>query len=417
MSTDTANGDLQIVVTVNGPGEVACWLYPLANELKRQMPHVRLCVAIVPCTFSSGTEANVLRSLPNVDAVCTIDETIALITRNRMPDGFRKRTGIVMHLGGDSMFTILLSKRLHVPAVAYVERPLAFQFMFDRVYYSGFEKIAGLKESEREKIVGEMMVDAAHLRSPDRSAALDAEPVVAMFPGSRMYLTKYVLPYQAAAAEMVAQKRPDVRWVISRSDFVNPDFLRYVPDVNDGRPLDGVNLNWRKDGDREFLTTPKGIEIEILSPAQVGARATLALTVPGSQTAELSALGVPMILTLPTYRMEVAPLPGIAGHVGRIPLIGPFLKRQIAARAVKSYKFFSHPNRRADRMVIPELVGKLNARQLADAIEMQLNADNQPLESELKSLMGPPGATKRVVSELADYLASISSEHEVAPAH
>jgi lipid-A-disaccharide synthase len=409
---------MQVVVTVNGPGEVACWLYPLAHELKQRMPGVRICVAVVPCVFSSGSEANVLKSLPYVDAYCTIDETMALIWRNKLPDGFRKKApGFMLHLGGDSMFTIMLAKRLGIPALAYVERPLAFQFLFDRVFYSGFERIEGLKEDATHKIVGEMMVDAAHLRCPDRSAAKKGRPVVGLYPSSRMYLTKYVLPYYAAAAEKVAAVMPDVEWVISKSDFVDADFLRNLPDVNDGRPLEGVNLTWRREGGREFLTTPNGLSMQVLSPAEVAPTVRLALTVPGSNTAELATLGVPMILTLPTYKHEIAPLPGLAGHIGRIPVIGWRLKRFLAQQVLKHMKFLSHPNRRANRMVIPELVGELDAQDLADAIQNVLTSDTAPLEKELQTIMGPPGATARLVSELSDFVATTGHHDEVAPAH
>ena len=418
MNDAAEHGELQIVVTVNGPGEVACWLYPLAHELKRRIPGVRICVALVPCVFSSGAEADVLKSLPYVDASCSIDESMALIWRNRLPDGFRKKApGFMLHLGGDSMFTVMLAKRLGIPALAYVERPLAFQFLFDRVFYSGFEKIEGLKEDARHKIIGEMMVDAAHLRCPDRSAAQKGRPLVGLYPSSRMYLTKYVLPYYAAAAEKVAEVMPEVDWVVSRSDFVDPGFMRDIPDVNDGRPLEGVNVEWRQEGNREFLVTPKGLQMEILPPARVAPKVRLALTVPGSNTAELATLGVPMILTLPTYKHEIAPLPGLAGHIGRIPVIGWRLKRFLAQQVLKRMKFLSHPNRRAERMVIPELVGELDAQDLADAIEKMLRSDTARLEQELQAIMGPPGATARLVSELMDFLAIKDRRHEVAPAH
>lgn len=413
-----AHGETQIVVTVNGPGEVACWLYPLAHELKRRIPNIRICVAVVPCVFSSGSEANVLKKLPYVDASCSIEETMALIWRNKLPKGFSKKgPGFMLHLGGDSFFTLLLAKRLGIPALAYVERPLAFQFLFDRVFYSGFERIEGLKEDERHKIIGEMMVDAAHLRCPDRSAAASGRPVVGLYPSSRMYLTKYVLPYYAAAAEKVAAVMPEVEWVVSRSDFVDADFMRNVPDVNDGRPLESVNVEWRQEGNREFLVTPKGLKMEILSPAAVAPRVRLALTVPGSNTAELATLGVPMILTLPTYRHEIAPLPGLAGHIGRIPVIGWRLKRFLAQQVLKRMKFLSHPNRRANRMVIPELVGELDAQDLANAIVSTLRSDTAPLEQELRSIMGPPGATARLVSELSDFLGAEERKHAVATAH
>ena len=54
---------------------------------------------------------------------------------------------------------------------------------------------------------------------------------------------------------------------------------------------------------------------------------------------------------------------------------------------------------------------------LADAIMKVLRSDTAPLEAELRAVMGPPGATRRLVSELMDFLAIKDRPHEVAPAH
>jgi lipid A disaccharide synthetase len=93
------------------------------------------------------------------------------------------------------------------------------------------------------------------------------------------------------------------------------------------------------------------------------------------------------------------------------------MKRFLAQQVLKRMKFLSHPNRRANRMVVPELVGELNAQDLADAIEKMLRSDTAPLEQELQAIMGSPGATARLVSQLADFLAIEDRRHEVAPAH
>jgi hypothetical protein len=114
------DNELQIVVTVNGPGEVASWLHPFAVALKKRMPSARLCVAVVPCVFSTGSELAVVKALPFVDASCSVRETMDLILRNRMPAGFRKGgPGFVLHLGGDAVFSILIARRLGRPRTSW----------------------------------------------------------------------------------------------------------------------------------------------------------------------------------------------------------------------------------------------------------------------------------------------------------
>ena len=411
------DNDFQIVVTVNGPGEVASWLQPLAASLKQRMPQARICVAVVPCVFSSGSEYSVIRAQKNVDATCDIDETMAMILRGRMPAGFAKGApGFVLHIGGDTIFSILLAKRLGVPALAYGESPIALSSFFDKVYYSGFDKSRSDRGDGRSSVVGEMMIDAARMRCPDRQPLREGPLTIGLYPGSRDYLAKYILPFYAVVAEMITAERPGTRWMLAKSDFLSEDFLRAVPEVEAGRPLDGINLHWEEAEGRRYLKTASGLRIEIAGPADVARVANMAITLPGTNTAELSALGVPMVVTVPTWQAEVVPMPGIAGHIGRVPLIGKYIKRGLGHLILRKIKFMSHPNRRAGRMVVPEMTGHITARQVADKVLSILADDTRSIEDELKAIMGSPGAANRLSGELISYMHGAASAHEVAPA-
>lgn len=416
MKPSVSESEMQIIVTVNGPGEVASWLHPLATVLKQRMPGARLCVAVVPCVFSAGSELGVVKSLPYVDVSCSVSETMDLIWRKRLPAGFRNDLpGFVLHLGGDTIFTVLIAKRLGLPCLGYAERPLALGWFFDKVFYSGFEKLPSNRKME--DVVGEMMVDAARLRCPDRRPARSGRLAVGLYPGSRDYLAKYLLPFYGAVAERVSETMPDIDWMLGKSDFLSADFLHSIPDVNDGRPLDGVNLRWEEGADgRAFLVTPRGIRIEVANAGRTAARANVALTLPGTNTAELSALGVPMIVTVPTWQAEIAPMPGIAGHIGRLPVVGKYIKRGLGHLLLRRIRFMSHPNRRVNRMVVPEMIGRITADQIAQAVIGSLNADTLRLEEELRAIMGPAGASQRLVSELFEFLQAPDLTHDAAPA-
>jgi hypothetical protein len=400
----------QIVMTVNGPGEVASWLTPLATEIKRARPDIRICAAVVPCVFSSGSEQTVIKSLPFIDAACSIEDTMGFIFRNRRPEGFsRGGEGMIMHLGGDSIFTVLLSKRLGVPCLAYVERPIAFQGFYDRVYYSGFERAKG-------EVVGEMIVDAAHARTPERRPRANGRTTVGLFPGSREFMVKYMLPFYGKVAEDMAAGRPDLDFVVARSDFMPLDYFARIPSVDDGRGIEGVDVRMERDGDAAFMVTPAGVRMRLASSGEVAALSSVVVTLPGTNTAELGALGVPMVMLLPTWSAELSPLPGLAGHLGRLPVVGKRIKRLAGEATVRSMKYFSHPNRRAGRAVIPELVGQIDARQVADAALGVLATDTAPLEKELRSIMGAPGAARRLAGELVDYIERTEPVHAVQPA-
>lgn len=415
LASTTSGNELQIIVTVNGPGEVASWLHPFATALKQRLPSARLCVAVVPCVFSAGSELAVVKSLPYVDASCSVSQTMDLIWRNRLPEGFRKNVpGFVLHLGGDTIFAVLIARRLRQPCLAYAERPLALGWAFDKVFYSGFEKLPS--KDAMADVVGEMMVDAARLRCPDRRPARSGRLAVGLYPGSRDYLAKYMLPFYAAVAERVAETMPEIDWMLGKSDFLSAEFLRAIPPVNDGRPIEGVDLEWREADGRSFLVTPRGLRIEVANAGRTAARANVALTLPGTNTAELSALGVPMIVTVPTWQAEIAPMPGLAGHIGRLPLVGKYIKRGLGHLILRRIRYMSHPNRRSNRMVVPEIVGHITAAQIAEAVVAALAADTRRLEEELRAIMGPAGASQRLVAGLVDFLEAPDLTHDAAPA-
>ena len=409
------DNDLQIVVTVNGPGEVSSWLHPMALAIKQRMPSARICVATVPCVFSAGSELAVVKSLPYVDVSMSVDETMDLVWRNKRPAGLAPGApGAVIHLGGDTIFSVLLSRRLRQPLLGYVERPPALSWFFDKVFYSGFEKLP--RAEMNADVIGEMMVDAARLRCPDRRPSRNGGFVVGLYPGSRDYLARYMLPFYAAVAELVAERVPGVEWKLAKSDFLSADFLRALPAMDDDGPIDAVALEWREEGDRRFLVTPRGLRIEVATPGSVAARANVALTLPGTNTAELSALGIPMIVTVPTHQAERAPMPGLAGHLGRIPVLGKYIKRGFGHLILRRLKFMSHPNRRTNRMLVPEMIGPITARQVADELVRVLGSDTRALEDELRATMGQPGASQRLVSAIAEFLESPDAAHEAAPA-
>lgn len=400
----------RIVVSVNGPGEISGWLYPFVTRFKERFPHARVCVCLVPCAFSSGSERSVAEAIAGVDAVCDTRQTWDLIFRGRVPAGFhRAATGVVLHLGGEGILTYAIARRLGHPCVAYVEDPFFGQGRFDQVFYTGFKSVTPGKVSSPDDILGEMMVDAAGLRRKGQPKRQGDRKIVGLYPGSRDYLVKYTLPFFAAVADLVNSRLPGIDWMLAKSNFLGLDFLADIPDVDDGRPLEGANLAFENEGSRPVLTTKAGTRIEVCEPVESAAMIDVALTIPGTTTAELAAMGIPMVVTLPTYWGEKAPLPGLAGHVSRIPIIGWLLKRAAALILLRKLRYVSHPNRRAGRMIVPEIIGKLKAIEAASKIVELLQSDTRQMEQDLREIMGAPGAAARLVDRIEPYVRTDAS--------
>jgi hypothetical protein len=107
-----------------------------------------------------------------------------------------------------------------------------------------------------------------------------------------------------------------------------------------------------------------------------------------------------MILLLPAYQLHTLPLPGLAGHLGRVPIIGWRIKRAVANWYLRTRKHWAHPNRLSREPVVPELVGKISAKDVADRVCEMLSEPLEPTSERLREIMGPPGSADRLVDEV-----------------
>ena len=132
--------------------------------------------------------------------------------------------------------------------------------------------------------------------------------------------------------------------------------------------------------------------------------ADLVLTLPGSNTLEIAALERAMVVSLPLYHLEEIPLDGIAGMVGRIPWLGPALKRYAVRKFSERTPFAALPNRIAGRYIAPELRGENLQPWEVTAVAYPLLIEDDVRERMAKDLhlvVGGPGAARAIVDDLA----------------
>jgi lipid-A-disaccharide synthase len=162
------------------------------------------------------------------------------------------------------------------------------------------------------------------------------------------------------------------------------------------------------------LRTPAGLEILLWAsqPAyDLFTQLALCLTTVGANTAELGALGIPMVVVLPTQKLEVMKAwDGIPGLLANLPLVGDSIARginQLVLRKIyQQGRLFAWPNLWAQRSVVPELIGPLQPRVVADQLVDYLDHPDRlaAMAKELRSLRGSAGAAAKlaamVVAEL-----------------
>ncbi|MEP7384054.1 MAG: hypothetical protein ABI910_20410 [Gemmatimonadota bacterium] len=389
---------LHVAAMVNGPGEVAAWLYPFAHALRQQQPDAVLTAALLPCRFASGREAQVIHGMPDVDHVLRWSESLRWLARGRSPL-VRTPPDVILHFGGEIAISIALGRRLGVPVVAYQEEALQRPEWLHRVFVRDARTANG-HESDTVRVIGNLMVDAALLRVPHRAASPASRPIVALFPGSRTYFLQQLLPFFLRVAHSLQSGRPDVRFVLAQSPFVSNDDVRRAVAPGGERVVEGDSGTVHVVAGRCYIRSERGVNVEVLTPEAAMQHARLAITIPGTNTAELAVLGIPMLLVLPTNRLHAVPLPGLAGHLGQIPIVGPAAKELIAQAIVRRRSYWAHPNRLANAAIVPEMIGILTADGIAERLARILSQPLAPMEQRLRHAMGAPGASDRLVQEV-----------------
>jgi hypothetical protein len=166
------------------------------------------------------------------------------------------------------------------------------------------------------------------------------------------------------------------------------------------------------------------------SPAYALLAATdICLTTVGANTAELASLWTPALVLVPTHRLDVMRAwDGILGILCRLPLIGTIItiltnRIILWMYATRRWGYFALPNRWAgNRELLPELVGNLDAQQVAArALALALDQDRlQLIRHALRNHAQPSGAVRRlaVLVRHAQRTAAVAAPREaVADAH
>jgi hypothetical protein len=160
----------------------------------------------------------------------------------------------------------------------------------------------------------------------------------------------------------------------------------------------------------QLLRTAQGtpIHLEIRHPAHGPlSQCALALTTVGANTAELGALGVPMIVIVPTQHLNLMQAwDGGLGVLARLPLFRQLLGVALTAWRMRHRGFLAWPNISAGRWVVPERVGAITPDQIAaEAADWLAHPERlEDVRQNLQQLRGAPGAVEavaRMISRLA----------------
>ena len=392
----------ELLIVSSGPGEVSTWAVPLARTAAAwagaRGETLTLSLALPPCQFASGQEAAFARRQGLFARVLGPRDCLAVVTglrRLSLPGG-----GSVLHLGGDLWYSSTLARRAGVPAYAYVETPLirSRARRFARIFVPSEDLARRLTSAgvrpDHVLTVGDLRVDALTTARPAVRAP-HAGARVALFPGRRRWIVRGFLPFLLQTAEAMRERRRDVAFTLVASPFLPRDALAEV-------------LNGRR-GELDRL----GIAVEDGDDLGAAAGADLAITLPGTSTVQLAVQGIPMLVVLPLHQPGRIRTEGLSEWLARIPGLAGAIKGVMAWRFLRRPHALAWPNRQAGRMVVPELVGRLEPTEVARRALAMLD-DRPGLEAtarELRELYRTPaGVAERILDAMTAPLQALPAE-------
>ena len=198
-----------LLVTVNSPGEVHYWLWPLMQELQGLSPLPRVWVFVPPCQFATGKEVEVVRTFPLVERVFSPRETILFALGLSLWKPLKR--GLVLFLGGDLLYAVLLKRRTGYPLWVYGASP-RWRFRVDR-YLIRFAKDIPRFPDEKSLYVGDLLASAV-AKSTAEPFFLPGWPRFLFLPGSRKFAYPALFPLFEVWARHLKERYPEASFAL-----------------------------------------------------------------------------------------------------------------------------------------------------------------------------------------------------------
>jgi lipid A disaccharide synthetase len=313
-----------------------------------------------------------------------------------------REKGVILFLGGDQVFPLIIGKRLQYQTVIYAE--------WEARWYRWIDSFGVMNESVREKVTAsyrEKMTVTGDLMADVQKISLSTnqtEPIIGILPGSKAGKLAQGVPLCLAIAEKIHQQRPQTRFILpvaptldlaTLASFADPKINSLV------QKMGGVSGKLIT-GEEPIIQTSGGLTIELVTefPAkEIMSQFSVALTTVGANTAELGALAVPMIVLLPTQQLDaMRSWDGLPGVLARLPVFGTVFAKIINSWMIKQKRLYAWPNIWAKSEIVPELVGELTPDEVANKVLDWLDHPEKldQIRDRLKQVRGKPGAADAI---------------------
>ena len=430
----------------------------LRQQLGNERAQIRISVVLSPCPNASGKEVAIAQSYPEVDRVQGAEHFLPFLLSGKTAENWDWRDrGVVLFLGGDQFFPVVIGKRLGYRTVIYAEWEARWYRWCDRFGVMKPEVVARVPKKYAHKftVVGDLMADVATdgLSVGSRDLVMDVTDVtdglsvgntdlagnrlnllnnqdltpvelIGLLPGSKAAKLAQGVPLCLAIAQHIHSVRPQTKFVIPVAPTLDLLTLARFADPQQNPVIKLVNGETAEliipdinSSDKPYLKTSQGLRIELWTdfPAyDLLSQCCLCITTVGANTAELGSLAVPMIVLLPTQQIEaMRAWDGLPGLLVNLPGIGTPLAK-IINQIILQYlpgKNFAWPNIWAKEQIVPELLGKLQPQEVAQcALDLLKHPEKlEEMRSRLRSVRGEVGASQKLANIVAEEVFNLQS--------
>ena len=414
---------IDIIILSNAPGEVTTWVPPVVRSIRAKLgddrSKIRISVIMSPCPNASGRETQILKTYTEIDRVQSAEHFSKFLVWGKTADNWDWRDkGVVIFLGGEQFFSVVIGKKLGYRTVVYAEWAARWQGSIDRFAVMNAQVMEKVKPQYLNKftVVGDLMVESQSSLNPDAIKSQNNDMTIGLLVGSKVAKLGMGLPLMLAIAEYIQAQYPQVKFIIPLAPTIDLTTLaKYGDPLNNPAiaMVNGAASTLNEDESGFYLQTAKGLKVVVHTefPAyDLLTQCTLCLTTIGANTAELGALGVPMIVILPMQQLDaMRAWDGSLGVLVNLPLIGsPIAKlvNTIAFRALNNRKL-AWPNIWANqREIVPELIGDLDAKTVAEFTIDYLEHPEKlaTMKAQLRQVRGEAGAADKLASIVANLI-------------
>ena len=400
---------VDILILSNGPGEVTTWVRPVVKALREQLGHdisqVRISVILSPCPHASGKEATIALGYSEVDRVQAPEHFWQFLLWGKTAQNWHWRDkGVVIFLGGDQVFPVIIGKKLKYKTVVYAEWEARWHNFIDKfaIMKAQVAKNVSSKYADKFIVVGDLMLEAAENEITSKIENSQSQiNIIGLLPGSKAAKLTQGVPLTLAIAEYIHNKLPQTKFFIPVAPTLDlPTLANFANSENN--PFTKVfNCPVTDLIDNKFVT-PTGLTVELKqeNPAyHLLSQCSLCLTTVGANTAELGALAVPMIVLLPMQQLDaMRSWDGLPGILANLPGVGSSFAKIINWWMYKHKGLLAWPNIWAQEEIVPELVGNLQPEAVGEMV-LDLLTNPEKLEAmrdKLRRVRGEGGAADKL---------------------